>query len=40
MAMLRNDRSVRAGLIRDRIAEVREINDKTAAVEKQLASRR
>ncbi len=39
MAMLRNDRSVRAGLIRDRIAEIRRINDKIAAVEKQLASK-
>lgn len=39
MVMLRNDRSVRADLIRDRITEIRRINDKTATVEKQLASK-
>ena len=39
MSMLRSDRSVRADLIRDRVAEIRRINEKIAAVEKQLASK-
>jgi transposase len=37
--MLRNDRSIRADLIRDRIGEIRRVNDKIATVEKQLASK-
>ncbi|MGH2778674.1 MAG: transposase, partial [Actinomycetota bacterium] len=39
VAMLRSDRSVRADLIRDRIGEIRRLNDKIALVEKQLASK-
>lgn len=39
MVMLRSDRSVRADLIRDRIAEIRRINEKIATVEKQLAAK-
>jgi transposase len=38
-ALLRGDRSVRAELIRDRIAEIRRLDDKIAAVEKQIAVR-
>ena len=37
MAMLRKDHSLRADLIRDRIGEIRRINEKVAAVEKQIA---
>ena len=39
MELLRGDRSVRAELIRDRIAEIRRLHDKIAAVEKQIAVR-
>jgi transposase len=39
MAMLRKDRSVRADLIRDRISEIRRLNDKIAGVEKRIALR-
>jgi transposase len=39
MTMLRRDRSIRADLIRDRIAEIRRINEKIAAVEKLIASK-
>lgn len=39
MAMLRSDRSVRAELIRDRIGEIRRINDKIAAVGKHIGSK-
>jgi transposase len=39
MKLLRGDRSIRAGLIRDRIAEIRRLDDKVAAVEKQIAAR-
>ena len=39
MVLLRSDRSVRADLIRDRIAEIRRINEKIAAVEKQITSK-
>ena len=37
--LLRADRSIRAGLIRDRIAEIRRLDDKVARVEKQIATR-
>jgi len=36
MVMLRSDRSVRADLIRDRIGEIRRINEKLAVIEKQI----
>ena len=36
IAMLRSDRSVRADLIRDRIAEIRRLDEKAIAVEKQI----
>jgi transposase len=39
MVMLRSDRSIRADLIRDRIGEIRRINERVAAVEKQIASK-
>jgi transposase len=39
LKMLRGDRSVRAELIRDRIGEIRRLNDKIAAVEKQMATK-
>ena len=37
--LLRADRSVRAGLIRDRITEISRLMDKVAAVEKQIAQK-
>jgi transposase len=37
VAMLRGDRSVRADLMRDRIGEIRRINDRITVVEKQIA---
>ena len=37
--LLRADRSIRARLIRDRIAEIRRLDDKVARVEKQIATR-
>lgn len=38
LALLRSDRSVRAALIRDRIAEIRRIEDKIGSIENQIAS--
>jgi transposase len=37
IALLRGDRSIRAALIRDRIAEIRRIEDKIATIENQIA---
>jgi transposase len=37
MTLLRGDDSVRAALIRDRIAEIRRLEDKIGAIEKQIA---
>ncbi|MCA1674192.1 MAG: IS110 family transposase [Actinobacteria bacterium] len=39
MTMLRSDRSVRAELIRDRIAEIRRLSEKIGALEKQMAAK-
>jgi transposase len=39
MALLRGDRSIRAELIRDRVAEIRKLGDKIARVERQLGTR-
>ena len=39
MALLRGDHSVRADLIRDRIAEIRRITERIAAVEKEIATK-
>lgn len=39
MTLLRGDRSVRAGLIRDRIREIRRLSNKIADVEKQIAGK-
>jgi transposase len=39
LALLRGDRSVRAGLIRDRIREIRRLSKKIADVEKQIAGK-
>lgn len=38
-ALLRGDRSVRAGLVRDHIAEIRKLSDKIATTNKRLASK-
>jgi hypothetical protein len=38
-ALLRGDRSIRAGLMRDRIAEIRRLDHKVAGTEKQIAKR-
>ena len=39
MSLLRSDRSVRAELIRDRVAEIRRLNEKIVALEKQMAAK-
>ena len=39
LTLLRSDRSVRAGLIRDRIGEIRRLSKKIADVEKQIAGK-
>ena len=39
LKILRGDRSVRAELIRDRVGEIRRLNEKIAAVEKQMATK-
>jgi len=39
LKMLRGDRSVRAELIRDRIGEIRRLNERIAAVEKQMSAK-
>ncbi|MGH2825903.1 MAG: IS110 family transposase [Actinomycetota bacterium] len=39
LELLRGDRSVRADLIRDRVAEIRRLNERIALVEKQIASK-
>jgi transposase len=39
MTLLRSDRSVRAELIRDRIAEIRRLSEKIGALEKQIAAK-
>jgi transposase len=39
LSLLRGDRSVRAGLIRDRITEIRRLTKKIADVEKQIAAK-
>lgn len=38
-ALLRGDQSVRAELIRDRVAEIRRLDDKIAGIEKQIAAK-
>jgi hypothetical protein len=39
MSLLRRDRSVRAELIRDRVAEIRRLNEKIGALDKQMAAK-
>jgi transposase len=39
VTLLRGDRSIRADLIRDRVAEIRKLGDKIAGVEKQIAAK-
>jgi len=39
MILLRSDRSVRAELIRDRVAEIRRLNEKIGALEKQIVAK-
>jgi transposase len=39
MMLLRGDRSIRAELIRDRVADIRKLDDKIAGVEKQIATK-
>jgi transposase len=39
MALLRGDRSTRAKLIRDRIAEIRRLDDKIARIDKEIAAK-
>jgi transposase len=39
IVLLRGDRSVRAELLRDRIAEIRRLNDKIAGIDKQIAAK-
>jgi transposase len=38
IALLRGDHSIRAGLIRDRIAEIKRIEDKISSIERQIAT--